>query len=100
MERFRELVELVTRGIGVIRDRGPSLRAAPVQAFALGGIVRPGELSLVGEAGPELVSAPGSNVVPIRPSIDAPSIDPGVLEHPAHLYLDGRLIRSTTATAT
>lgn len=84
---------LVLKAAGGIKGAvGGALSAVP---HALGGITRPGEVSLVGEAGPELLTAPGGTTITPLTALAGGGGYIGEVVVP--VYLDGREIARSVA---
>lgn len=84
---------------GALKLAKGAISAVP---HALGGVTRPGEISLVGERGPELAAYPGgTRIMPLPlPSLGAPAALGGAAQTTAHFYLDRRLIATAVAQDT
>jgi hypothetical protein len=100
-DRFRQLVDFV-KNIPSALGSLPGKAWKAVTGRQHGGIVRTGELTLVGERGPELVQLPGgSRVTPLpRPALSAASPVLAGVQTTANFYLDRRLLGTAVAQDT
>jgi hypothetical protein len=100
-DRFRQLGELIGRVAEKVRN-APKALLDKVNPFASGGVTRAGTVSLVGEAGPELLQLPGgSRITPLSsPALSVPAPVLGGVATTAHFYLDRRLVGTAVARDT
>jgi hypothetical protein len=101
VKRVQGLVDLVKHVVSTIKGL-PGKAWSKITGRQAGGVVRAGEITLVGERGPELMQLPGgSRITPLaspRLAMAAPSL--GAVATTAHFYLDRRLVGTAVARDT